>query len=365
MTTVTPGQTTTFVAEFREYAPNGPLVDVTNLQFSLIRTDATVILAPTAVGINHLSTGTYSYSYAAPEGLAAGDALAVWTATESSASEQFTIGQAASAATGASPCSPWDPIWCAPLTAASAAISGSALEAATEILYQLSGQRFGICTFTFRPCRDDCADQSVYGGGAGGWWQWGGGGLWPRPALIGGNWFNLTCGGCSGTCSCGPISQAILPSPVSRIVSVKVGGTTLVDGVDYRVDDFRKLVRLGGQMWPYCQDMLLPDTQPNTWSVTAEIGEAVPTIGRYAIGELAQEIMASCIGGACALPRNAVSVTRQGVTIDFPTFSELLRNGLLGLKWTDMFISTYNPDRLRARPQVYDVDREFNRRVGT
>lgn len=265
------------------------------------------------------------------------------------------------------PCSPWDAIFCCDLTAANIPISGTAVQAATEILYNLSGQIFDICEFTVRPCRKDCGDSwwgsgfegvASYAGGA--WWEWGG--YWPRPFNFNGAWFNLICGGCGGSCSCSPLSEAWLPSPVSSIVSVKLDGQTL-PASGYRVDDYRKLVRLGGLSWPICQDMSLDDSQPNTWSVTVRVGETVPIIGRYAVGELACEIMNSCLGLACALPRNATSITRQGITIDFPLFADLLKNGLLGLKWTDMFISAYNPDRLRAAPMVFDVDGESNRRT--
>ncbi len=267
------------------------------------------------------------------------------------------------------PCDAWDPIWCCDLTSAMIAVTGMAVQAATEILYNLSGQRFGTCSITLRPCRQNCNDAAWWGsygwggapwGGSGGW-----GGMWPLPALIGGQWFNLTCGVCSGTCSCTVVSEAWLPSPVHSITAVKLDGVTLTAGTDYRVDDFRKLVRLGGESWPFCQDMNADDTQDNTWSVTAVIGQEVPTIGRWAVGELACEIIAGCLGLACAIPKNATSITRQGLTIDFPTFSELLQNGSLGLRWCDIFVATYNPQRLKAVPLVFDVDGERFRRTGT
>lgn len=260
------------------------------------------------------------------------------------------------------PCAAWDPIWCCTLPAGSQAVSGDALLAATEVLHHLSGQRFGLCEFTFRPCRRDCYANS-WPFDSGSWWQWGG--AYPRPLLFDGAWFNLTCGGCPGSCSCTPLSEAWLPGPVGEVVSVKLDGQSL-PASGYRVDDFFKLVRLGGLSWPVCQDLTLPDSEPDTWSVTLTIGEAVPTIGRYAVGELACEIVNACLGNTCALPKNATSVSRQGVSIDFPTFTELLRHGVLGLRWTDMFIATYNPNRLRARPQVFDVDAmSSNRRAGT
>lgn len=260
------------------------------------------------------------------------------------------------------PCSPWDPIWCCDLSTASTTLTGSAVQVATEVLYHLSGQRFDICEFTVRPCRRDCVGESgAFGGfGLGNWWEWGG--LYPRPYLFDGAWYNLTCGGCSGSCSCGSLEEAWLPSPIASIVSVKLDGATMPASA-YRVDDYRKLVRVDGGLWPFCQDLSLPDTAAGTWSVTLTIGEAVPDLGRWAVGELACELIKSCTGGACAIPSNATQITRQGITIDFPTFSELLASGSLGLRWSDVFIATYNPNRLRAAPMVFDVDGDTNRRT--
>ncbi|HET6479881.1 MAG TPA: hypothetical protein VFG35_07570 [Actinoplanes sp.] len=367
MTSATPGQTTTFTAQFYQYA-GGPAADVTNLTVSIVTSSATVVVAPTAVGISHLATGLYSYAWAVPAGQTAGDYVIVWTSDETQASEQFTVGNAPSSSTGASPCSPWDPIWCCDLTAQSPVTTGFALQAASDILYQLSGQRFGLCTLTVRPCRRSCGgDDGPFNGGQ--WWEWGsygaGAGLWPVPWLYNGAWMNLTCGGCFGTCSCTPLSEAILPSPVHSVQEVKVDGVVLTPGTDYHVDDFRKLVRLGGQSWPICQDFTKADTQTDTWSVTFTVGEEVPAAGKLAVGELACEIVKACSGQACAIPKNATQVTRQGITIDFPTFTDLLERGLLGLRWTDTFIATYNPNRLRAVPMVYDVDGTDFRRVGT
>ena len=255
------------------------------------------------------------------------------------------------------PCEPWSPIWnCANLVGAEA-VSGTAVQAATEILYNRSAQQFGICTFTIRPCRENCYDSGW--GGAG----WGGGfGTWPQPALIGGNWYNLTCGGCAGSCSCTPLSEAFLPSPVAAIVEVKLNGMVLAAS-GYRVDDYRKLVRLGGDSWPVCQDMSKADTEDNTWSVTVQVGQEVPAIGQLAVGELAYELIKSSHGLACAIPRNATTVTRQGITIDFPSIYEPLDRKLLGLYACDLFVSTYNPHGLTAVPLVYDVDGESYRRT--
>ena len=261
------------------------------------------------------------------------------------------------------PCAAWTPLWCCDLTAFSPAATGNALMAATEVLYDLSGQRYGLCEFTVRPCRHECSSEGGWPG-FGGWWQWGAAVPYPRPLLFDGVWSNITCGVCGDRCSCTGISEAWLPGPVGQVLTVKLNGSVLVSGSDYRVDDFRKLVRLGGDVWPVCQDMTLADDQPNTWSVTFTVGETVPAIGQFAVAELACSIMGGC-ASHCALPSNASQVTRQGISIEIATFSEMLANGVLGLRFVDLFLFAKNPHKLRSRPRVYDVDGPSFRRVGT
>lgn len=361
---VTPGTSATFLLVARQWAPDGPLQDVTGLTFTLQRTDGTVLFGPTGA-ITHVGTGTYSITYPAAVGLAAGDGLALWHSNQGDSVEQVVIAGPASSATGQSACGPWPATYCN-LTGLNPAVTGVALQAASDILYMLSGQQFGLCTFTFRPCRDDCFGNA---GGwpflGGGWWQWGGGMMWPRPVLFDGAWFNLTCGSCPGSCSCGPLETTMLPGPVHAINEVKVDGVPLLTTA-YRVDNFRELVRTDGGRWPICQNMAAADTQPNTWSVTAVIGQEVPAAGQLAVGELTVEIANSICGQACRLPAGTTTVTRQGVTVDVLSLQDLLERGLLGLRFSDIFVATYNPHHLRTAPQVFDVDRPNQpRRAGT
>jgi hypothetical protein len=361
---VTPGTSSTFLLIARQWAPDGPLQDVTNLTFTLQRTDGTVLIGPTAA-ITHVSTGTYTFTYAAPVGLASGDGLALWHSDQGDSVEQVVFAGPASSDTGQSACAPWPATYCN-LTGLNPAVTGIALQAASDILYNLSGKQFGLCTFTFRPCRDDCFGNA---GGwpflGGGWWQWGGGMLWPRPVLFDGAWFNLTCGSCPGSCSCGPLETAMLPGPVHAINEVKVDGVPLLTTA-YRVDNFRELIRTDGGRWPICQNMAAADTQPNTWSVTAVIGQDVPALGQLAVGELTVELANSLCGNACKLPATATQMTRQGVTVDMFSLQELLKQGFLGLRFCDTFVGTYNPHRLQTPPQVFDVDRPNQpRRAGT
>lgn len=251
------------------------------------------------------------------------------------------------------PCEAWTPLWCAGATP----VTGAPVQAASEILWAMSGRRFGTCEVTVRPCRIECPES--------GWWAgvgWTGGG--PVPALIGGQWFNLTCGACYGACSCGPVSEVALPAPVAEVVTVRVDGGAIPTG-SYRVDDHRLLVRTDGAVWPRCNDLSLNDTEPGTWSVTVQVGEAVPVLGQLAVAELAAEIGRACAGEDCKLPQRVQTLARQGVTISFPDPEELSENGWLGLPLSDRFLMTFNPKRLPARSRVYSIDHPAPRRAGT
>lgn len=258
------------------------------------------------------------------------------------------------------PCSDWPVTWTCELDTLNPAVTGLAVSMATETLWALTGQRFGLCEVTLRPCRRDCHTGSFFDDFGPPW----AGGSYPQPALIGGQWFNLTCGSCAGDCSCTSVSEVLLPAPVLRIVEVLIDGTPLVTGA-YRVDNNRLLVRTDGGEWPRCNDLTLDDGEAGTWSVTAAYGEELPDGAALAVGELACEIAKAADGGDCRLPPGVQQLVRQGVTISYPDVGELFRQGRTGLYLVDMFVSTWNPYGLRQRSRVYSVDRPSVRRAGT
>jgi hypothetical protein len=237
-------------------------------------------------------------------------------------------------------------------------VTGIAVTSATEILFALSGRRFGLCEVTSRPCREDCYDYPYYTNLL----PWTG--QWPYPALIGGSWFNLGCGGCGNTCSCTTVSEFILPSPVYRIVQIKIDGGVVPTG-SYRLDNNRKVVRTDGGMWPICNDLSRDDTEAGTWSVTAQYGSPIPDMAQLAMGQLACEISKAASGQDCSLPAGVTQLVRQGVTIDFPDVGELFKQGRTGLYLVDAFLATYNPNGLKRRSRTYSVDGPAFRRAGT
>lgn len=261
------------------------------------------------------------------------------------------------------PCQNWPPI-CDDFpddpTPEQQTLIDNAVQAATEALWERTHRRFGLCTIKLRPCREDCWPSFPTG------WHNLSGLSWPFPVLVGGNWINIACGYCSGSCSCSQLSQVVLPSPVAEVTEVKVDGVIL-DPSAYRVDDWRFLVRLDGDEWPRCNDLRLADTEAGTWSVTASYGEMVPTLGSFAVGQLANEIYKACPGGAggSCLPTATVrQVTRQGVTTVHFDAETAFAKGKIGLYFPDLFIATYNPSG-RRRAKLYDIDKRRGRNVGS
>lgn len=259
------------------------------------------------------------------------------------------------------PCSWGDPIWTCSMSAFSPAITGNAAAAAAEVLDALSGRQFGVCPMTIRPCRKECFGD-VWPWGTTTWWEYG---TYPRPLWWNGTWYNITCGQCTTDCSCSVISEVLLPTPIDSITQVKVDGVVLTPNVDYRLDDYRKLVRLGNNIWPICNELKLADTEVGTWSVTLGLGVQLPTMGRIAYGELATQFakLLACEKD-CMLPKPVQQLTRQGVQMNFLDPNEIFANGRIGLYACDLFITTYNPSRLLSRPRVYNVDGDNYRITG-
>lgn len=234
----------------------------------------------------------------------------------------------------------------------SPAVTGLAHEAASEALWLATGQRFGNCAVTLRPCRRDCLDvwppDVLWADGIVAT-HWG----YPWPTLIDGLWFNLACGGCVGECSCTTFSEVLLPDPVHEVVSVVVDGVTLTPTVDYILYDNQRLVRVGDE-WPRCQDYTVTGG-PGAWTVEAKFGEVVPALGTLAVDKYTCELAKACAGLDCDLPPYVTQVTRQGVTFTLDPV-KLLDSGLTGVLLPDLFIRRWNPNNLMDRARAYSPD---------
>jgi hypothetical protein len=192
---------------------------------------------------------------------------------------------------------------------------------AGERLWETTGRVFGVCEVTIRPCAAQSEPASMWrstfwGRGPYPWAPSMGNGSWV-PVLIGGQWTNITCGCVGWQCRCtldGP-TVLKLPGPVREISEVKVDGVVIPEA-SYRVDYNRLLIRTDGATWPATQNLLLDDTEPDTFTVTYERGIPVPIGGQIAAAVLAAEMQkASCGDKTCRLPERLQTVTRQGVTV--------------------------------------------------
>lgn len=237
-------------------------------------------------------------------------------------------------------------------------IIDSATLAASQLVWALTGRQFGVCEVTIRPCRrcaNECCLPQFTGDSLSYGYPW-----YPFHQADG-TWINIACP-CENECSCTKLCEILLPSPVCSVEEVLIDGV-IIDPATYRVDDFRKLVRVGDECWPRCNNLTLPDSEEGTWSVTLTYGKPIPEIVRLAAAEFAGELIKGCMGGPCKLPQRLSTITRQGVTVSFLDSFDMLQGGLTGLYLVDLAIKTFNPSRLTRRPAIWSPDAGPNWRV--
>ncbi len=256
-------------------------------------------------------------------------------------------------APGAAPCA-WtlDTTCCPEWAGYTNVVRDRATAWATQILWALSGRRYGLCEVTVRPCGPSC-DQG------GGWRAYpvtadGVGTVW-SPFIREGSWFNC---GCAGACRCEPSCRVWLPGPVAAITEVLVDGV-VIDPSRYRVDNGTWLVGQLGQCWPECQDLDLLTSEVNTMAVTYQRGTPVPLGGQIAAGMMACEFAKACVGGACALPSNLSSLARQGIQVSMIDPTDVLQAGYTGIPEVDLWIRSVNPRKQAARTRVYSPDLHY------
>jgi hypothetical protein len=176
-------------------------------------------------------------------------------------------------------------------------------------------------------------------------------GSYPAAYIYQGVWHNS---GCRGVSCCGARCEVQLPRTVS-ITSVVDSGATVSPSA-YRVDNGRTLVRTDGACWPQCQDMSANPGAVNTFTITGVFGRAVPQEALDAAGLLACEIGKGLAGQPCRLPQRMQSLSRQGVSVQFPSVDSYLDRGLTGMNEVDQLIVQLNPNRLTRAPKVFSPD---------
>jgi hypothetical protein len=230
----------------------------------------------------------------------------------------------------------------------------SALWLASTWLWAATGRRFGVCPVTVRPAQGRLMAEPVQYQtfevvpGAQGLNQPGG------PYLFAGTWYNAGCrSACCGNRAC----AVVLDGPVAGVDEVTVG-TETVPGSAYRVDvtsGVYLLVRVDGECWPTCQNFTAEAGQDGTFSVTYELGRAVPPALQIATGLLACEYAKLLTPGQnCALPARMTRLSRQGVEVEVAPPDP--KEGTTGIKIVDDVVAALNPSGRKAPPRILSPD---------
>lgn len=194
-------------------------------------------------------------------------------------------------------------------------------EWAVDLLWHATGEQYGSCPVTARPCRPAC---------------------------------EMDCGSCRTACGCSRVSRIRLPGPVSEILGVRVDGVDLDPADTVRVYNHHLVYRIDGERWPAVQDLSLPDGEPGTWSITYQLGYPVPPGAGIIAGLLAEELAKACDDQPCRLPRNVTSVTRQGVSIQMPSLADL-GEGAFGIFEVDSWVAMHKRTRQTLRATSPDI----------
>jgi len=184
--------------------------------------------------------------------------------------------------------------------------------------------------------------------------------------------YNLTArrwrGECTDTyrphslgCSCDSDHRVLrLPANgVRSIVSVIVNGET-VDPATYEIRDGRWLWKKrdadGGYVgWPCANDLTKATTEQGTFVVSYTWGQSPPAEMVLACTILAWEFALAWTpdcANKCKLPRNVTSLSRNGVTTQFPDPATLFENGKTHIAEVDMLVAAINRGEARRQPMV-------------
>lgn len=252
-----------------------------------------------------------------------------------------------------SACDPWPFIPCCDIDEHEPAEVERWTRAASQILWALSGRRWGPCPVTVRPCRRACLESAPVSFQAGA-----GTGPWVPYIDAGGAWRNASVCGCKSDCSCGELCEVRLEGPVYDVVEVNIDGEALPPEA-YRVDAPGMLVRVGSGCWPDCQDMAEPPGAPGTFTVTYRRGLPLDDAAIAAVSELTCHFLKGCApGGSCGCKanRNVSRVSRQGVDVQMADPTLIYSEGRTGLPLVDLWLVAVNPYRQPSASRVYSPD---------
>lgn len=215
---------------------------------------------------------------------------------------------------------------------------------AGRVLWTLTGQVFGVCSETVRPCFEPQQSGSLYRG------------FWPGASVVPGA--TGPCG-CSSECREVGYDRVALPGPIAAVDEILIDGIT-IDPATYRVQNRRWVHRVDGKWWPTHQDLHAPDDGVGAFTIHYQRGIELSDEAKIAAGALAVEFLAGMTGGPCKLPTGATSVSRQGISIDLADVRQAFTEGVTGLELVDLWIMSVNPQRSKRPARVTSPDRRAN-----
>lgn len=229
-----------------------------------------------------------------------------------------------------------------------------AAQAATEVLWGLSGRQFGgLRTSDVLVLPPACGCDHARIGRSDMW-----GGASSALGGIGGSWpFGWIFG-----CACR--AEVALPDrPVTGIVRVSIDGVTVAPA-GYRLDDNATLVRVDGAYWPLTGSGLADTARPRM-RVVYLWGLTPPAAGVLAAQTYATEIALAAAGSSdCRLPDRVTRITRQDVEKTFADPTVLVEKGLTGLTTVDVWTHSVNPrGHSGTKPRVLTPDLPRMRRT--
>lgn len=243
---------------------------------------------------------------------------------------------------------PWattdDMTGCAELVADHPVEAAVALDAASWLLFRLSGERYGLRTVTLRPCRQTCAPATPVGTG------WTPSGWYPTT-------FSCSCSPRRCACGEGQADRVKVPRPVQSVTEVIVDGAVLDDSA-YRIDTRRRdaVLRIDGDQWPTCQNESAAEDEDGYFAMTVSWGVPVPAIGVSAVADLACWSLDSMFGEGCLLPDRATSVSRGGISVPMLDLADLIDKRRTGIASVDLFLTAANPNRLARRARAFSAE---------
>jgi hypothetical protein len=202
-----------------------------------------------------------------------------------------------------------------------------AANGANMLLWALTGRRWGVFETTGEKYRVVTCQSA----------------LWPTT----GTRRTLEPGIGGGVCHGGCCRLELARRPVIEVLAVSQFSEPLEDWTL----NGSQLTLLGGECrgCSACGD--------DTITVDYRHGIPWPPFAAAALGELQSEFIAGMSGnGVCRLSSRAVSVSRQGVTVDMQALSSEYAEGRTGLPLTDALITTVNPNGLKQRPRIVSPD---------